>query len=164
MKKGKKNMAIVLAFSFGYRATSDGEIISPRGKKLKLDTNKLGYKRFGIRYGRQTISISVHRFVAFQKYGEIIFNSDCVRHLDGDAKNNSFDNIEIGTYQENSLDIPKEARVATAKYASSFITIYDDKTVKSIKQYHSQTKSYKKTMEKFGISSKGTLYNILNNR
>lgn len=164
MKKGKKNMAIMLAFSLGYRATSDGEIISPHGKKLKLYTNKLGYKRFGIRYGRQNISISVHRFVAFQKYGEIIFNSDCVRHLDGDAKNNSFDNIEIGTYQENSLDRPKEARVATAKYASSFITIYDDKTVMSIKQYHSQTKSYKKTMEKFGISSKGTLYNILKNR
>ena len=124
----------------------------------------MGYKRFGIRYGKQTINISVHRFVAFQKYGEIVFNSDCVRHLGGDAKNNSFDNIEIGTHQENSLDIPKEVRVATAKYASSFIPVYDDETVKSIKQHHSQTKSYKMTMEKFGISSKATLHNILHNR
>jgi hypothetical protein len=72
--------------------------------------------------------------------------------------------MEMGTYQENLLDIPKEIRVAKAKHASSFITVYDDETVKSIKQYHSQTKSYKMTMEKFGISSKATLHNILHNR
>lgn len=108
--------------------------------------------------------ISVHRFVAYIKYGELALTSDCVRHLDGDSTNNSFENIEIGTHSDNMFDIPKETRVQRAKHASRFITVYNDETVCDIKSFHAKTNSYKQTMEKFGITSKATLYNIIHNR
>lgn len=160
----KRNKAIMLAFSLGYRAKENGDIVSPKGNSVGSWQHN-GYKRFGIRYKGQIFGIPVHRFVAYQKFGEIMFSCDCVRHLDGDCTNNSFANIELGTHKENSLDIPKEKRVALAKHAVSCYSGYnDDERVKEIKAFYAEAKSYKKTMEKFGISSKGTLHFILNNR
>ena len=86
-----------------------------------------------------------------------------VRHLDGNPKNNSYANIEIGTQRDNNLDIPREVRLRTAIYATSFMTKYDKETVERIKEFK-KTHSYKETMREFGISSKGTLWNILNKR
>lgn len=160
----KRNKAIMLAFSLGYRAKENGDIISPKGN-IVGNLQRNGYKKFTIRYKGQIFNIPTHRFVAYQKYGEIIFSCECVRHLDGDCLNNSFNNIEIGTLKDNSLDIPKLKRIESARYAASCYSGYNnDERVKKIKEFHAKTKSYKKTMEHFGISSKGTLHFILNNR
>lgn len=167
-EKSKRNeKAIKVAYQKGYRAANNGDIISPKGNTLNPMVKMMGkipYFMFHVRVDGIIVSIPYHRFIAYQKYGDIVFGCDVIRHLDGNSTNNALNNIEMGTYQENSLDIPKEIRVAQAKHASSYVTVFDDKTVKSIKQYHSQTNSYKMTMEKFGISSKATLHNILHNR
>ena len=53
------------------------------------------------------------------KYGLNFFSSDLVvRHKDGNHHNNSWDNILLGTRQENSLDIPKQVRQKSAEIAS----------------------------------------------
>ena len=69
-------------------------------------------------------------------------------------------NIEIGTNSENQLDVPREIRVAAAEKA----TPIKYNNVKDIREYYAQCGSYKDTMEKFGITSKGTLYYILKER
>lgn len=58
----------------------------------------------------------VHRFQAYVKYKDLIYKEKiCVRHLDGNSLNNSIDNIEIGSWTDNRLDIKKEIRTSLAK-------------------------------------------------
>ena len=158
------NTAVKKAFENGYRVNKNGFVISPVGSIKRTTMNKNGYLRFSLRINIKSIPVFVHRLCAYQKYGILVFMCDCVRHLDGNKLNNCPENIEIGTFQENTLDIPKELRTKDAKYASSFITKYDESCVDKIKKYHDKTKSYLLTMKKFGISSKGTLHFILNRR
>ena len=107
-------------------------------------------------------NVPVHRLQAYQKFGDKIFESGTVvRHLDGNSLNNNFDNIEIGTQQENMMDIPTEQRIAHAKHAASTQIKHN---ADEIKQFHAKSCSYAKTMEYFGIKSKGTLFYILNKR
>jgi hypothetical protein len=167
MISSQSTQAIIDAYKQGYRATKEGAIISHTGRKLILHKTKysgLVYLSFKMRYNGKPLNVLVHRFVAYQKYGEIAFGCDCVRHLDGNSENNSFDNIEIGTFHENSMDRCEEQRKLQAKHASRFNMVYTDDDVVKIKDFYAATRSYKQTMEKFGISSKATLHNILHNR
>lgn len=145
-----------IAIEKGYTITEEGDIVSPYGK-IKGCTCK-GYKTFKIDTGgRKFINIRVHRLQAYQKYGEKIYEKGIeVRHLDNISTNNSWENIAIGTHSENMLDKPKEVRVKNAQKAS----LKYDKI--AIREFHQIDRSYKKTMEKFNISSKGTLSDILN--
>lgn len=164
----KQNLAIIEAFKKGYRATKDGNIISSKGKLLNLriqQQQSMQYKTFSVTcyFGKR--KVFVHRFVAYQKYGDLIFYCDCVRHLNGNSLDNSFENIEIGTTKDNSYDIPKEIRVEKCKKMShDYKMVYNESDVKEIKSYYEKEHSYKRTMEKFGINSKGTLWFILNKR
>jgi hypothetical protein len=150
---------IIEAYNRGYRINDEGCAISPHGKVLKPLCASNGYLRFNIRINKVHGSVFYHRLMAYQKYGELLFASDCVRHLNGDSHDNSYDNIEIGSWSDNMMDIPKEIRVrksinANIKY----------KNIDEIRNYYNNCKSYKETMERYGISSKGTLYYILKNR
>ena len=71
------------------------------------------------------------------------------------------DNIEIGTFSDNMFDIPKEKRIERSRKSN---VKYKNEELKNILSFYSESKSYKKTMIKFNISSKGTLWHILNNR
>ena len=73
---------------------------------------------------------------------------------------NSYENILIGTHSQNMMDISKELRLKKALKATSFVRKYNKEEV--IK-FHNKSKSYKETMEKFNILSKGTLNYILKN-
>jgi len=125
MKNSKAKQATRLAYRRGYRVSPSGEVVSPTGtiRKLNLSHNKeRGYAhrywQFTIRNGEgKTNTILVHKLVAYQKFGEAAYMSaECVRHLNGNPQDNRFDNIEIGTLKENSMDISKEGRRAmTAK-------------------------------------------------
>ena len=148
------------AFEKGYRITDEGDVIGLKGETVGF-TQTNGYPTFKIRSAEnKNLNVSSHRLQAYQKYGEKIYEDGIVvRHLDGDKHNNSKDNISIGTYSDNYMDQPEHVRVSRAKHASSFITKYDKNEVR---KYHEEHGSYAKTMEKFSISSKGTLHHILN--
>ena len=151
---------VIIAFKKGYRSDKDGQVTSNRGY-LNCFKNNKGYMQFSsARIDGLQRQISVHRLQAYQKYGNSMFEDGIVvRHLNGVRDDNSWDNIAIGTESDNRMDIPQHIRVASALYASSFNQKYDKDEVKA---FYQETKSYKKTMEEFGISSKGTLHYILN--
>lgn len=148
------------AYDKGYRITKEGKVIGIKGDSIG-NYSQNGYLKFKIRdENGDNKTASAHRLQAYQKFGERIYvPGTVVRHLDGDQKNNHIDNIEIGTNRDNQLDISPEKRMERALHATSFVRKFDKEEVK---KYHEESGSYMKTMEYFGISSKGTLHHILN--
>jgi hypothetical protein len=151
---------IKIASEKGYIVNNNGEVFyKDRKRKLNFKTCKNQYAYFNVRINGKPTRIEVHRLQAYQKYGDMIFENDIVvRHLNGNGKDNSYENIGIGTQQENILDIPKEKRVEHAKYASSFMKKYSHEDVY---EFYQKTKSYKETMEHFEIPSKNGLFFII---
>ena len=74
--------------------------------------------------------------------------------MNGDSTDNTYDNIGIGTSSDNMMDIPKEKRIINASNPT-----HDHE---SIIQDRKNGYSYKELMEKYGISSKGTISFIIN--
>lgn len=151
---------VLIAHSKGYEVTKEGKVIGVKGNELKLNNHE-GYYRFNFRdlNGKAT-SVKVHRLQAYQKFGDEMFvEGIMVRHLDGDSTNNTWNNIAIGTNSDNMMDISAEVRLAKALHATSFSRKHDKEPIRA---YYAEHKSYRKTMEEFNISSKGTLHFILN--
>lgn len=155
-----KNKIEQIASKRGYVVTEDGQFLNPRGKEI--GTIERGYYRGTLVVNKKRRHIKSHRLQAYQKYGDRIYEEGIVvRHKDGNSLNNSWDNILIGTHFDNTMDIPKQIRIKRAKIATSYLIKFD---AKKIKDFHKKERSYKLTMEKFGITSKGTLNHILNKR
>ena len=147
-----------IAFSKGIRVTTEGTVITSKGKTIGKGIDR-GYFFIGVKVKGKVTIIKVHRLQAYQKYGDNLYKEGIlVRHLNGNSKDNSWDNIVIGTASDNRMDIPEQSRISYATHASSFVKKYDNDV---IKEYHKTSKSYKETMDKFNISSKGTLHYIL---
>ena len=152
---------VIEAYNRGYVVSLEGQAYNKKGEKVGYLTSN-GRVSFGIRIKGLSTNIPVHRLQAFQKYGHNLFNDGIeVRHLDAIPDNNSWENIAIGTHSENMMDVPEQIRISRAIHASSSLKKYNDKEVI---EFHSIEKSYKKTMKKFFISSKGTLNYILKGR
>jgi hypothetical protein len=153
-----------IAYKKGYRF-EDGRIISPHGVDLKLYSTKFGYKRFSVLIGnradrtRKTLKVSVHRFAMYQRHKELLYMFKCVRHKDGNPTNNSYSNLRFGSQSQNMMDRSKKERKIHSINASLKTRKFSDEIVKEIRKNHY---SYKETMKKYGISSKGTLWEILN--
>ncbi len=96
------------AFELGYRATDEGIIMSPTGEPTNMSGEEGSYLTFSARTCRKPIA--VHRFVAYQKFGNKMLSAECVRHLNDQKRDNRFENIEIGTRHDNLMDIPAEKR------------------------------------------------------
>ena len=150
---------VKFAASKGYSVSKDGTVFNKSGNQVK-GSLKNGYRVFNIRTDGGIRSVPVHRLQAFFRYGDAMFeNGVVVRHLNGVKEDNSFDNIAIGSASDNMMDVPQPVRLAKALRASSFLRKHDKGL---IQEYYKESKSYKKTMERFGITSKGTLHFILN--
>jgi hypothetical protein len=142
----------------GYVVTEDGMLLNPKGARVG-NIDKQGYVQSSIRIGKKVAVFYAHRLQAFQKYGDKLFVDGVVtRHINGNSLDNSWNNIVIGSHSENMMDIPEQIRIKKAKHASSFLKKYNND---EIIDFYNTCKSYKKTMDKFGISSKGTLNYIL---
>ena len=123
----KLNKVVVYAFEKGYRVRKDGVAVNPKGGVIKGNIDSRGYKKFNIRLnGKETIPVYIHKLCAYQKYGDIVFQTDCVRHIDGNPLNTCPDNIEIGT---------------------SFVRKYNKNEVRDF--YKQNGNSYKKNNEPF---------------
>lgn len=159
-----KNQGAILAYNRGYRINDLGELISPKGTRIKGSVSDSGYLYARIRKGSKFYSVFFHKLCIYQKYGEIGFGAECIRHLNGIPNDNRPSNVEIGSLSENAMDIPKQKRIQIAKIASSYIVKWSKDVIDEIKNYYNKCHSYKKVMERFGIDSKGTLHYILNKR
>lgn len=156
----RRKLMVVEAHRMGYRIVN-GEILNPRGVKikgwLKHIPEMAGYIYLSYANGGRA---AVHQLVAYQKFGYRWLYTDChVRHLNNDSLDNSDDNIAIGTPLENIMDnSPAELKARSLKGAHKRRK-FDSAKVREF--YYSNGRSYKGTMEAFGITSKGTLHFIL---
>lgn len=143
-----------IAHAKGFRVTPDGTVIGLRGlprKCRELD----GYLYF-IVSGK---NCRAHRLQAFQRFGEAIYQpGNQVRHKDGNRKNNTPDNLILGTQKENEADKPIEVRQACAVKRAKLLQKYD---ILAIRAFHAVSKSYKITMAHFGIKSTATIHQIM---
>lgn len=95
---------------------------------------------------------------AYQKFKDKIYEDNIVvRHLNGNSLDNTFNNIGIGSQSENMFDRPREERIKHGRLAASFNIKYHKELIDEMKEFYNNCKSYKQTMEKYNLSSKGAL-------
>ncbi|HNC58641.1 MAG TPA: HNH endonuclease signature motif containing protein [Leptospiraceae bacterium] len=136
----------------GYKIEKDGSVYSSTGKKLSPNKNNKGYLQFSfsimIKGKKKNRPVRVHRFQAYVKYGDAIFEDGIqVRHLNGNKSDNTWDNLELGTQSQNAADIPKEERSGTLKKLNL-------ETVLKIKSdYKNKIGGYKKLSKIYNLHS-----------
>lgn len=145
------------AYEKGYRVADNGIVISPRGKAMKPLKVASGraYQKIivSVSNGDGTfnfLNVLVHRLMAYQKYKDDIYKEGIeVRHLDGNAANNSFDNIAIGTHKENEADKSIESRqkCMLARKAK----IFSENDIRYIKVARCVGLGMRKIAEHFGV-------------
>jgi hypothetical protein len=151
-----------VAVDKGYYVDEHGDVYS-KYKKLSLSLNNSKYYFFTIRVNKIRTVILVHRFVAYLKYGNIIFEDDIVvRHLNNNSMDNSYENIDIGTQSDNMRDISLKNRTITSIKVSSYKRRFTDEEVTQILYDRKNGFTYKKICEKYN-TSKSTLSYLFNN-
>lgn len=158
MERNKEN--VLVAFEKGYRV-KDGKVISPNGTERKFEKNK-STPSFKIRSGEKMVHIYVSRLLGYQKFGEQIFDENLyVYHANGNPMDNSYDNINIGTYVEAQMSKTVESRMNSALTATSKVKKHDHE---KIIEMHKNGMSYKQIMQETGIKSKGTISFIVSGK
>lgn len=148
-----------LAANMGFRITPDGKTITKPDGSIVGQSLSNGYRVFSFGPKTKRCKCLVHRFNAWFKFGDEIYQPNIVcRHLDGNSLNNHIDNIIPGTSSQNMMDRPAEARHAHAFATSRHAMKHDH--VKIIEYY--KENGFNKTMIEFGLSSRGTLSFIIN--
>lgn len=118
MTGSKHNQRLLTLWNLGYRPTKRGTIKSPHGAELVGSLHN-GYLKIVTPRPKPRYKVSVHKLVAYSKYGDAIFDDGVViRHLDGNPLNNSFENISVGSHSDNMMDVPKVIRVHKAARAA----------------------------------------------
>lgn len=119
-----RSNCIIIAHEKGYKIVN-GEAISPFSGKSRAIEEVNGCLYFSIRTGVNAKGkwkngkVNVARLVGYNKFGNEIFEEGrFVFHKDGDIKNNSYDNICIGTMTEAQMSKKEEVRIASATKAS----------------------------------------------
>lgn len=159
-----------LAYSKGYRVMG-GNVYSQFGaRKLNPAKTKGGYLCFTVLQGsrtnktRKSIKCFVHRLVAFQKYGSLLYTAGIeVRHRDGKRINNREGNILIGSHKQNMLDIAPHQRLAKSLTAAAHRRILSDTEVEKIRGRRLEGASYSQLVSEFNLSGKGQAHYIINN-
>ncbi|HWY13228.1 MAG TPA: HNH endonuclease [Bacteroidia bacterium] len=157
----KNRKALITAIKKGYLFI-DGDIYYKKNKiKLQIYGGNSNYRAFGVRMDNGKMRyVAVHRFVAYQKFGNKIFKKGMqVRHLDSNSLNNNYDNIGIGTSKENNNDKHPDTRMRASLIACSFTKKHNHEEIIKMKE---EGFTYKQIMSKFNIKSKGTISFIIN--
>ena len=154
---------IQIAYLLGYRVTKDGNLLNPKGIKLGC-VNHHGYEQTGLNVNKKHKNIFTHRLQAYQKYGDKLYEDGIVvRHLNGNALDNSWDNISIGTQRDNILDIPKEKRKRKNLNANKSHIKYPKSLVYKLREEYNELKSYAKLGRKYNMDRRTISY-LINKR
>lgn len=158
----KTDKFVTAAYNAGYRVDSVGNVVrNGIVKRIYIPNRKYKYARFTMYFNKERRGVMVHKLCAYQKFGNALFENQCVRHLDGNSLNNAPSNIAIGSLSDNMYDIPKDIRRKNAMHASSCVKKLRKHNHKQILAYYKKVGSYTKVMEKFNIASKGTVGYII---
>lgn len=154
---------LIASYVKGYRVLKNGDVIGVKGKKLKTRLTNKGYRYFSVRVNSKKKAIPVHRLVAYQKFGDELFNHGVmVRHLDNDKQNNSLGNIEIGSWQANYNDMSDKIRnkMLDSQVKSRKFT---DEDIKTIRKLIKEGSTIRGLAERFDASP-GTIQQIKERR
>jgi len=149
----------------GYYVDKDGVVHNKDGVIISVNAYKNGYYKFTHRHNDKLLRVKVHRLVAYQKFGDKIYDEKIVvRHMDGNSLNNSHDNINIGTYSDNRMDIKPEIRKKLSKNASDKNKVLNESEIIELQKLYNEGFRMKYLMEKFSIKSKGAYSNYINKK
>lgn len=157
MMLSKGNQSLLLAFQKGYRVIK-GRVFY-KNKEVGGGIHN-GYKSFWVRPNKcKPARVMLHRLVAYQKYGDVIFNQNLlVRHVDSNCLNNTDRNIALGNAWDNEMDKSDEVRKRVQRLGAKAATKHDHP---KIIKMHNDGLSYKAIMRKTGITSQGTISFII---
>ena len=151
------------AYDKGYRVTKDGQLIGLSNKVVGC-VNGRGYEHTGIKLNKKHINLETHRLQAYQKYGDKLYeNGIVVRHLNGNSLDNSFNNIAIGTYRDNTMDIPKEIRIKSTYAAAKTSIKYNKEFVLKLREEYKVIKSYAELGRKHNMPT-SMVWQLINTR
>lgn len=151
---------IKIVYDKGYRVNEDGNVINPKGKILKTNINAGGYPSVGLYINKKSFLLLIHRLKAYQKFGDVMFDKGIVvRHLNDIKTDNSFDNIAIGTKQDNYNDRCKDSLYSLHTNIGLSRRKYNAEEIKSFKESGATNKEI---MLKFNLPSTSTVWDILN--
>jgi hypothetical protein len=102
----------------------------------------------------------VHRFVAYQIFGDVALEAGCVRHRNDDRSNNHFENILFGTRQQNVLDIPQPKRSMMGVKRNRWKRAYTEDQVRRIRQMLAEGRMLTSIQREIGTGSIGALAHI----
>ena len=165
-----RNRVLKWAYQAGYHIV-DGHIFSPKGKELKGCIRR-GYHEFTYRIpvssqlrSRLTCPVKVHRLVALQKYGDVVFEKGVLaRHKDNNPLNNLPDNILIGTQSDNMMDNPVEMRNRVAREAAQNRRVMTDGQITQMREDRSRGMTYSQIAVKYGLRNKGHAHYMVNHQ
>ncbi|MCK5020716.1 MAG: HNH endonuclease [Candidatus Peribacteraceae bacterium] len=101
----------------GYEVSSSGLIMSTKGGRLHLMSNKeqrYGYEMVNLFSNGRKFPRLIHRLVLEAFVGPRPSGMQC-RHLDGDGSNNRLDNLLWGTVEENMTDRDNHGKTVHGK-------------------------------------------------
>lgn len=150
------------AYNLGYRVTRKGILLNSNGDEMSCRLDKHGYYERTLRVNSQDkkwTHLMIHRLQAYQKYGDKIYEPGIqVRHFNGNSKDNSYNNIGIGTAHDNAMDKDVAVRLSSSRMAAKSLPLrYSKEKILSIKNDRKNGLTYSEIMKKYGISSKGTV-------
>lgn len=145
------NDRIIAAYAKGYRATDCGKVLGPTGNELKLCPGANGYLVFGIRLKGKSVTVPVHRFVAYSTFGQDALSAECVRHLDGDKHNNAKSNLVPGSLSENFADNNSEWKEQFAKRGAETKRKLSPGQVSEIKEGLASGRSLRDLADTYGV-------------
>ena len=164
MRDTKCARAVVESYDKGYRVSKSGKFLTPKGKEIGYKDSR-GYicTKITLKSGDYS-ELLAHQLQAYQKFGDRALEEGvCVRHLNSDQIDNSYENISIGTHQDNMQDKPREIRLRVAKQAASHRRKLTEEQVRCLRKDRSAGMSYKELSTKYGIA-KSTVAYIVNHK
>jgi len=85
-----------------YGCDLDGTLYSTKGKRRTVTNKTTGYEVTSVRKDGVPIQYRAHRFIYECVTGKFIPEGMVINHIDGNKRNNHFDNLELCTYSENT--------------------------------------------------------------
>ena len=130
----RSRQAIYWAYEKGYRVLDDGTLLNPSGKKLKTTPSGHGYPTFAAGSKKPQWTVSLHVFAAYCWYGEPALDAKVIRHKDDVKTHCTRDNILLGTYVDNRMDMPADVRWDVARKARA--GRYGKTSVQRVQRYN----------------------------
>ena len=147
-----------------YTISKERVLKNPQGK-IVGSYNRQGYQKIQVTICGKARDVFTHRLQAFSKYGKELFKKGIqVRHLNDIKKDNSWDNIALGTAKDNYQDRGEKSIKAAQKRATDATRKYSDELILEAKQYFDKCQNLKETSIKYNIPTTTLHYRFYGKR